>query len=230
MITKKALMASLVFGLAFAIIGCSDDDSGTSASSVATGEVRVAHLSPDAPNVDVAVDGSVVLSNVPYEAISEYLAVPSGPHTVTVTPAGATAPVVIDADVNVGANTSSTIAATGLLGAGDLQPLPLADDRITTGQAKVRFVHTSPDAPAVDIAIPGGQVVPGFRNIAFRESSNYVALDAGTYDLDVRVNGTRTVALSLEDVNLAPGTNYTVFATGLLADGSLGALVAVDAP
>jgi hypothetical protein len=80
----------------------------------------------------------------------------------------------------------------------------------------------------VDIALPGGQVVPGFRNIAFRESSNYVALDAGTYDLDVRVSGTQTVALSLKGVDLAPGTNYSIFAIGLLADGSLEALIAVD--
>jgi hypothetical protein len=229
MLKKKALTAGLAFGLAFALIGCSDDN-GTSATPVAMGEVRVAHLSPDAPNVDVAVDGAVLLSDVPYEAISDYLEVPSGPHNVTVTPAGATEPVVIDADVDVVANTAATIAATGLLGAGDLQPLALEDDRLTTGQAKVRFVHTSPDAPAVDIAIPDGRVVQGFKNIAFRESSRYVALDAGTYDLDVRVSGTRTVALSLEGVDLAAGTNYTVFAIGLLADGSLGATVTVDAP
>jgi hypothetical protein len=228
MIQIKRFMASVALALAVAVSGCSDDN-GTTASPVATGEVRVAHLSPDAPNVDVAVDGAVVLSNVPYEAVSDYLDVPSGPHTVTVTPAGATSPVVINAQINVVANTAATVAATGLLREGDLQPLPLADDRMTTGQAKVRFVHTAPDAPPVDIALPDGQVVPGFRNIAFRESSNYVALDAGTYDLDVRVSGTQTVALSLKGVDLAPGTNYSIFAIGLLADGSLEALVAVDA-
>ena len=227
MIQIKTLMASVALALAVAVSGCSDDN-GTTASPVATGEVRVAHLSPDAPNVDVAVDGAVVLSNVPYEAVSDYLDVPSGPHTVTVTPAGATSPVVINAQINVVAHAAATVAATGLLGEGDLQPLPLADDRMTTGQAKVRFVHTAPDAPPVDIAVPGGQVVPGFRNIAFRESSNYVGLDAGTYDLDVRVSGTRTVALTLEDASLAPGTNYSIFAIGLLADGSLEALIAVD--
>lgn len=222
-------MSAIAIALAFAVIGCSDDN-GTSASPMAIGEVRVAHLSPDAPNVDVAVDGAVVLSNVPFRTVSDYLELPAGPHNVTVTPAGASAPVVIDANVEVIANASATVAATGLLGDGDLQPLPLIDDRMTSGQAKVRFVHTAPDAPAVDIATSGGPVVPGFRNIAFRESSNYVGLDAGTYDLDVRVNGTRTVALSLEAITLAPGTNYTVFAVGLLADGSLDALITVDAP
>ena len=49
------------------------------------------------------------------------------------------------------------MAATGFLAS--IQPLVLEDDRGTTGQAKVRFVHTSPDAPAVDVAVKGGPVL-----------------------------------------------------------------------
>jgi len=37
------------------------------------------------------------------------------------------------------------VAATGLLAG--IEPLVLEDERGTTGQAKVRFVHASPDAP-----------------------------------------------------------------------------------
>jgi hypothetical protein len=43
-------------------------------------QVRVAHLSPDAPNVDVSVNGEPVaaLQNVPYGTISPYLSLPAG--------------------------------------------------------------------------------------------------------------------------------------------------------
>jgi hypothetical protein len=43
-------------------------------------QVRVAHLSPDAPNVDVSVNGQPVaaLQNVPYGTISPYLPLPAG--------------------------------------------------------------------------------------------------------------------------------------------------------
>jgi len=50
--------------------------------------VRVIHASPDAPAVDVYVDGNAVLTNVAFPAISNYLELPAGPHSVAVAPAG----------------------------------------------------------------------------------------------------------------------------------------------
>jgi Domain of unknown function (DUF4397) len=49
-------------------------------------QVRVAHLSPDAPNVDVSVNGEPVaaLQNVPYGTVSPYLPLPAGSQRVTV--------------------------------------------------------------------------------------------------------------------------------------------------
>ncbi len=39
-------------------------------------------MSPNAPNVDVYVDGSAVLEDVPFGAVSDYLEVPAGARTV----------------------------------------------------------------------------------------------------------------------------------------------------
>ncbi len=190
-------------------------------------EVRVAHLSPDAPNVDVWVDGSRALENVPFKAVSGYLTLAAGLHRVQVTPAGASTPVVIDANLTLDAGKAYTVAATGLLAASDLKPIVLEDDRaLDKKKAKVRFVHTSPDAPAVDIAIAGGAVL--FSNVSFRQAGNYLSVAESAYDLEVRVAGTATVALALPGVALKAGTNYTVFAVGQLSNNSLGALPVVD--
>ena len=190
--------------------------------------VRVAHLSPDAPAVDVWVDEGVVLSDVPYKTISGYLELPSGSHRIQVTPAGETSPVVIDATVEFDSDTAYTVAATGFLGKDDLQPLVLTDDRFTALEtAKIRVVHTSPDAPAVDIGPNDGSVV--FGDLYFRDSSMYAQLPAGSYDLEVRVAGTMDVALALPGVELEKGTNYSVFAVGSLEEGTLEALSVVDA-
>lgn len=190
-------------------------------------ELRVAHLSPDAPNVDVYVDGALVLPNVPFSAVSGYLMVPAGMRQIEVTPAGSSTPVVIDAMVNLDAGVSYTVAATGLLGASDLQPLVLVDDRNSDPlQTKVRFVHTGPDAPAVDVAVTNGPVL--FGDYEFREASPYLSVPGGSYDLEVRVAGTNTVALPLPGVVLTDGTNITVFAIGLLGNMSLSALPVVD--
>jgi len=191
--------------------------------------VRVVHLSPDAPAVDVWLDGGIVLSDVPYKTVSSYLELPSGSRRVQVTPAGETKPVVIDAMVEFESDKAYTVAATGFLGEDDLLPLVLVDDRFTmVSEAKIRFVHTSPDAPAVDVGQSDGSVV--FGDIAFRKSSTYAQLPAASYDLEVRVAGTMDIALSVPGVTLEEGTNYTVFAIGSLNEGTLEALAVVDAP
>ena len=93
---------------------------------------------------------------------------------------------VIDATGPLGANATYTIAATGFLA--DIQPLALVDDTAATGQAKVRFVHTSPDAAAVDVAVTDGPVL--FGGMPFRGATQDAGVDGGSYDLEVRVAGT----------------------------------------
>jgi Domain of unknown function (DUF4397) len=63
------------------------------AASAAAGDatVRVAHLSPDAPSVDVHVNGAKTLSGVLYKTVSKYLSVPPGQYRYEVRPAGADA-------------------------------------------------------------------------------------------------------------------------------------------
>ncbi len=191
--------------------------------------VRVVHASPDAPAVDILVNGAVALSNVPFTAVSDYLSVPAGTYNVKVVPTGATTPVVIDADLTVEGGTDYTVAAVGQLA--NIEPLVLVDNNAkpAMGNAHVRFVHASPDAPAVDIAVAGGGPVL-FSNVAFKGSQGPIPVPAGTYDLEVRLAGTSTVVLTVPGLAVADQTVYTVFAMGL-AGGTpaLQAVPAVDA-
>jgi hypothetical protein len=179
--------------------------------------VRVGHASPDAPNVDVWVDGAVVLSNVPFGAVSNYLPVPAGEHLVQVVPAGAVSPVVISATLILDPDTDYSIVAIDTLA--NITPLVLVDNNAdpAPGNAHVKFVHASPDAPAVDIAVAGGPVL--FPNVAFGEAQGPLPVPAGAYDLEVRLAGTSTVVLALPGVQLNGGIVYTVFAMGLAAGG-----------
>lgn len=181
-------------------------------------KVRVVHASPDAPAVDVLVNGQKVqaLTNVPFFTASSYLDLPAGTYDIQVVPTGATTPVVIDAKgVKIDAGKAYTIAASGKLA--DIKPAVFVDDLTApaAGKAHVRVYHLSPDAPAVDIAVKGGPVL--IPNLAFPNASNYLPVDAGTYDLEVRPTGTTTAALSLAGTKLDAGKIYDVFANGLLS-------------
>lgn len=184
--------------------------------------VRVVHASPDAPAVDVWVNDGVAFSGAPFKGITDYAELDTATYNVKVVPAGATEPVVIEADLALEAK-DYTVVAVGLLE--NIEPLVLVDNNSApaAGKAHVRFVHASPDAPAVDIAVKGGPVL--FSNVAFKEVGDYLPVDAGTYDLEVRLAGTDTVALEVPGLALADGTVYTVFAMGLA--GGEPALMAV---
>jgi hypothetical protein len=154
----------------------------------------------------------------------------SGTKNIKVNVSG-TSTTVIDADLRFDAYEHYSVFAIdevsnlGALVLNDNLALPAA------GNAHVRFLHLSPDAPAVDITLTDGTIVWG--NIAFRQGTEFTPLPAGTYDLQVRVAGTETVALELPGVNLADGTIYTVFAKGFLAgsnDQKLGAELIINNP
>jgi hypothetical protein len=85
---------------------------------------------------------------------------------------------------------------------------------VGAGKSWVRFVHASPDAPAVDIAVQGGPVL--FSDVSFKEVGDYLEVDAGTYDLEVRLTGTSTVVLDLSGLEFVDGTVNTAFAIGLV--------------
>lgn len=105
--------------------------------------VRVAHFSPDAPAVDVYVDGDAVLTDVAFPAVSDYLTLPAGDYSLEVRPAGAAADSdpVIAADATVEAGQAYTVAAVDVLD--DIAAQIYVDDLSApaAGEAKVRVIH-----------------------------------------------------------------------------------------
>ncbi|MFW6075034.1 MAG: DUF4397 domain-containing protein [Chloroflexota bacterium] len=210
-----ASLAAASFASAFA----QDDD---------TARVRVVHASPDAPEVDVYVDGEAVVEGLAFPDGTDYLELPGGEYQVQVTAAGDDPEnAVIDAPVTVEGGTWYTIAAIGQLE--NIEPLVL-EDNITEpemGMSHVRIVHASPDAPDVDVAVAdGGPVL--FEALPFGEASDYAPVEAGSYDLEVRPTGTEDVALEIPGFMAEAGAVYTVFAVGLVEDGSLNVSALVD--
>jgi hypothetical protein len=196
------------------------EETDTPDEMAATGNVRVAHFSPDAPNVDVYVDDEQALSDVPFRAVSDYLEVPTGTRTVQITAAGDPDTVAFEGDIDLAPDTDYTVAAIGELAAEttDFRPLVLEDDNADPGEgtARIRAVHASPDAPAVDITVAAnGDAV--FDGVAFSESG-YAEVPAGDYTLQIRgdTDSNDGDVVAEFDVSLSGSTVYTAFAGGYL--------------
>ena len=227
-ITKLSVAALAVLAVV-SLAGCGEDnDSNPVAPASTSARVMAVNASPDAPAVDLVVDGVVASAGLAFPSNTSYLSVPAGTRNVKVNVAGTTT-TVIDANLPVSAGANYSVFANGPVSS--IGALVVADDLTppAAGKAHVRFVHLSPDAPAVDVAVTGGPVL--FGNRAFQEYTAFTPVNAGTYDLEVRPAGTTTVALAIPGVTLQAGKIYTVFAKGFLGGSgaqALGAQIIVN--
>jgi len=223
---KRAIqsMSVLFLGLLF---GCAPMVPGDETNGDA--RLRVVHASPDAPAVDVCANGVVAFSNAAFPAATEYAAVTAGTYAVRVvaTGAGCDSAGVIDASLTLAENTDTTVVALNTLS--EIEPLVLADDNgaPAAGNAKVRFVHASPDAPTVDITLTDGTTL--FDDVSFKENAGYLEVGAGTVTLQVRDESGTSVVLSVGPITLESGKVYTIYAVGFASGSpSLDALLTVD--
>lgn len=222
-------LVSLV-ALPFVFVACDKDDD----DSMSISKVMVVHASPNAPNVDVRINNNLALSNVAYPANSNYTELNSGSTNIKISPAGTTTNV-IDGTVTLEANKNYSVFAIDSVS--KIKAAVVMDDLTTpaSGKAHVRFFHFAPNAPAVNIAVTGGSVLFGNRTFndqaANASLAGFTAVDAGTYNLEVRAAANNAVVLSLPNIPLTAGKIYTVFAKGFLGGTgaqALGAQIIVN--
>lgn len=202
-----------------------------SASAADTGRVRVMHASPDAPAVDIFVDGAKAVTALAFPANTPYVSLPAGGHNVKVfvSPSNGSGAPALEANIEVAAGKDYTILAVGQLSKGTLGLFPIEDDNSTpaAGKAHVRLIHASPDAPPVNVAVSGTDTNV-FTGVAYRSFSPYVPVPAGTYNLDVKVNSSGATVLSIPGLKLDSQTVYTAVAVGLAGNGTLKVVPLVD--
>lgn len=159
-----------------------DDEDADNAESDGA-RARVVHLSPDAPTVDVYIDGTRQFEAItPYSAESEYLPVKTGTHTVAITPTGEGRDgAILTSKVTVDDPVDCTLALIGEGCAESDRPVQLSvliDDNSPTpsGRGRVRLFHAIPDAPRSLSTPAGRRLSVGWRSV--RTSTSLYPVDA----------------------------------------------------
>lgn len=216
--------------------------------------LRVAHLSPDAPAVDVCLaahgtnawSGPVLAkaganTGLAYSQVTNYLDVEAIQYDVRiVAPASKDCATALGglADItNLPAlpeGGSVTVAAEGTVGGSEPFGLaPYIDEAsVAFGKAKLRFIHASPGTPNVDVGIGGGAVfTPVFSDIAFGAAGDYVETAPLTHaEISAREHGALSDVISIKPAQLPAGAIATAFAIGEIGNdhAPLGVLVCID--
>jgi hypothetical protein len=155
-----------------------------SASAQSTGWVRLAHLSPDTPSVDVYLyafgnpDAQIVLEHVGYGALSPYQRLAAGRYTVAMRGEGADpdSDPVISTNLEVKSGEAQTVAGFGRTASLKIEIL---SDSLTTppGKATVRVIQASLTNPEVDVSTDAGSVA---ENLRFPGFTGYEPVDPGS--------------------------------------------------
>jgi hypothetical protein len=196
--------------------------------------VRVLHGSPDAPSVDVFVDGTKVdaLSGIEFGDLTAYVKVPAGTYEIKVcaTADNSVCPIG-PVDLKFEAGSRYTVAASDLLA--NIKANVFKDNGAPVdGKAKVKVVHLSADTPAVDV-LTQDKSATVVSDLAYPDATKYLALAPGSYDLIVCAAADTSVCpLDPGALDLQDGKVYSVFAIGSLEGGDgvqgLTAVVGVD--
>ncbi len=200
----------------------------TPAVAAGVGYVRLAHLSPDTPAVDVylsSLSGAIsqqVFKAVGYGVVSPYLALPAGGYTVAMRKQGsppASAPV-LSTRVDVVAGDAYTVAGVGRFVDLGLTVIPDDLGAPASGKAKVRVIQASVKAPVLDITTNDGTVVAQHAN--FASATGYAQVAAGSWTLTLRPPAGTATSTSAD---LDAGAVYSL----IVLDGS-GGLTSVLRP
>ena len=183
-------------------------------------QVRFVQYSADLPPGDIAPVGKdPLVTDLAYPAASQYLTVPAGSYILESRPAG---------DASVGMQLPPVTLAPGrsysafvvgsATGAEEAQGLTLvlaldaAYQPPTT--ARVRMLHASPDAPALDVYIDGARLEV-LTGISYGTASDYFEVPGGTRTVTLFENGadpSTATALLAADFDFQPGLAYTLAA------------------
>jgi Domain of unknown function (DUF4397) len=84
-----------------------------------------------------------------------------------------------------------------------------------SGMAAIRFINLSPNAPAADLAIKGGNVL--VSNKSYKGYSGFVTLPVNSaYSFEIRQTGTNTVLATLSGLDIRNGL-FTIWLQGISA-------------
>lgn len=213
------LHVALIFALTFVVstvVPVLAQDGAADASS----SIRFVHASPDAPAIDIIVDGQPVAQGLEFGSVTGFASVPEGEHGIIVVPAGEdSTSALIDETIDTDGDDVYTIAVANLLNSLELKTFEGNLDDLPENEARVRLINLSPDEGGVDLAQVGGD--EWFDDIQFGDASDHRNVQEGSYDLEIRLHDAESSLLSISGAQIDRGTEVTFVLIGTQSSDSL---------
>lgn len=229
------LFKSLLVLLSVAVLAACGSSGGNDRETKL--ELSVTHLSPDAPAVNVYVDGGLALPNVDYKQSSGAIERDAGAINIEVRgilpDESETGAVIGPVDLDWAAGTRYNVLAVDSLAT--IEALVVSAPQVSASElgdnVRLQIVHAAPAAPAVDVyaTAPGADLmvsVPvNMETFEFKDVLGPIEVPAGTYQIRVTLAGTTTVVYDSGDLPLAAGADLMVAAVANTVANEAGSLI-----
>ncbi len=195
-----------------------------------TGRVGILNFSSRQPNLDVFLtdESEDLFSAVPFTTVNApategLFIVDEDEYELEFTLPGEI-DVVYDAGlVDIDEDSSSYFIVADFFGADDAAIIVLEISGSASARelvndsipGELRFINGISDYPAVDLYIGDTAGEPVFENVAFGESTGYLALDPDEYAINVTPHGVKDRFFYQENIGLAAGDQVTLVTSGL---------------
>lgn len=177
--------------------------------------VRFLHAVPDAPPVDLYINGQLIESNIKYQDFTEYYKARPGTYVIQLYPTGEKTNSILNVTITAAPNYIYTAAAIGTTEAMSLELISDTERNNNPQWSHMRFINLSPNTDSVDIYIDDRLAV---RELNFMEVTNYMALTPGNHRMTVKIHNTDEIVVRHPGFTLLGGNYYATYVVGLSGD------------
>ncbi|WP_444996010.1 DUF4397 domain-containing protein [Aliikangiella sp. IMCC44359] len=227
---NNKIFSVFAFAALLGITGCDSDNKTTTENPQTSPDTRVQiiHASPDAPKVDLVLDGNIIAEDVDYLQATPISPISVGSHTVgvkAILPDELTINAFDDVTADFAVETIYTILAVN--NTANIEPLVLtrSDNGVSNGNVRLQIVHAAPNAPMVDVyaTAPGADLAQSAPLVTaeFKGSLDATEVAAGDYQIRITLAGDpQTVVYDSGTQTLPSGGDFVVAAVTNTGPGS----------
>lgn len=212
-IAMKISTNVLLFGLALA--SCSKESAPTAYSYLS-----IANVSPTLGTYNVYLDGTKANTSgaLAFGGTMAYMTMEAGDRVVKFT---------TESGTDILLNKTLNLEVDGIYSAFliDKEPkleLLLVKDNITnanTDKAYIRFIHLSPDAPALDLVLNESSTLVSGQS--YKTASSFQPIEPKAYTFNLKYTSSGNIAVQSQELTLEAGKYYTIISKGLLNAGDI---------
>ena len=213
LLLNKYKFLFIVFGIvAFSLLSsCKKDDIDTAGTVKGEAKIKFINASVGSSSVDFYLDDSKInASTLAYGESSEYVKIPSGTKKAKVEEGAGGLETLSDYNF-IPTFSYTSFFVEDRVGKGEVLTFEDNLGAVESDKSRVRFINLSPNLTnAINIGLPGGELV--VNALAFKESSGYFMVDAGT-NIGVSVVGAGVLKIA-PGAEFEGGKNYTIWLSG----------------